>query len=112
MTTATMPAPPPPAPPVTPPIAPPPQLTGAGATTHARLAAIVDTIRRREFDGIFPGPLDTVMAIYLELAQAPDANAVNLEACIAAAAENWRELQRLGTNSPPGLVKNLEVIDL
>jgi hypothetical protein len=90
-------------------VSPPP--SAATAARHRHLSAIVDDIRRREFNGVFPDSLARVTAIYLELAQAPDPDAQALEMCIHAAVENWREMERLGSDSPPGLVKNLEVID-
>jgi hypothetical protein len=48
-----------------------------------------------EYGGRFPGPVARVTGIYLELAQAPDADLCGLEIAIEAAFANWREMERL-----------------
>jgi hypothetical protein len=90
-------------------VEPPP--IAAATATHARLAGVVDKIRR-EFAGDLPDSLARVLTIYVELGQAPGADVEALETCMHVAVENTLELARLGAASPPGLVKDLEVIDL
>src|SRR5262245_50172970 len=67
----------------------PPVPATLNAAAIDRLNALVNRSRLMEYGGRFPGPLGRVTEIYLELAQAPDADLRGLEFAVEAALENW-----------------------